>query len=80
VSIGTRVKVTDLGINHPETYAILGAWDSDPEKGVISYLTPVAQAILNHKPGEEIEFEFEGVRKRWRIDGIEPYTQPAPAG
>jgi transcription elongation GreA/GreB family factor len=28
--------------NQPETFTILGAWDSDPDKGVISYLTPVA--------------------------------------
>src|SRR5438034_7088772 len=38
VGLGTRVRVTDLVANHPETFTILGAWDSDPEKGVVSYL------------------------------------------
>ncbi|MCI0744420.1 MAG: GreA/GreB family elongation factor [Verrucomicrobia subdivision 3 bacterium] len=74
-SIGTRVRVTDLHNQHLEAFAILGAWDSDPEKGTISYLSPVAQSLLNHKVGEEIEFEMDGSRKRFRIDAIEP-VQP----
>jgi transcription elongation GreA/GreB family factor len=75
VSMGTRVDVTDLSNRHAETYAILGAWDGDPEKGIISYLTPVAQSLLNHKPGEEIEFEMEGTRKKYRIDAIAAYQK-----
>jgi len=78
VSIGTRVQVTDLATNHAETFAVLGAWDSEPEKGMISYLTPVAQAILNHKAGDEVEFELEGSRKRWRIESIEAFKHPVP--
>ena len=73
VSIGTIVNVTDLNANSAETFTILGAWDSDPEKGIISYLTPVAQSLLNHKPGEEVEFEMDGTKKRYRIDEITAY-------
>ena len=74
VSMGTSVKVTDLNTQHTETFTILGAWDGDPEKGIISYLTPVAQSLLNHKPGEAVEFEMDGVRKRYRIDEIQAFT------
>ena len=70
VSIGTVVRVIDLNANHAENFTILGAWDSDPEKGVISYLTPVAQSLLNHKAGEEIEFDMDGAKKRYRIEGL----------
>ena len=73
VTVGTVAKVTDLAQQQVETYTILGAWDSDPEKGVISYLTPVAQALMNHKPGDEVEFEMDGVSKRYRIEQIESY-------
>ena len=76
VNVGTIAKVTDLLQQHPEAFTILGAWDSDPEKGVISYLTPVAQSLMNHKTGDEVEFEMDGVRKRFRIDNIEPYKTP----
>ncbi len=73
VSMGNSVKVTDLNTQHTETFTLLGAWDGDPEKGIISYLTPVAQSLLNHKPGEAVEFEMDGVRKRYRIEEIQAY-------
>jgi transcription elongation GreA/GreB family factor/transcription elongation factor GreA-like protein len=73
VSIGTQVGVTDLDQQHSEQFIVLGAWDSDPEKGIISYLTPVAQALLNRKPPEEVEVPVEGGKKRYRIDSIVPF-------
>jgi transcription elongation GreA/GreB family factor len=73
VSIGTQVSVTDLDHQNAEQFNILGAWDSNPEKGVISYLTPVAQALLNRKPLEEVEVPVEGGKKRYRIDAIVPF-------
>lgn len=71
VSIGTRVKVTDLGSNASETYTILGAWDGDPDKNILSYLTPLAQAMVGKKPGEEVEFDMEGSKKRYRVETID---------
>ncbi|MGA2748136.1 MAG: GreA/GreB family elongation factor [Verrucomicrobiota bacterium] len=73
VSIGTEVAVTDLEHQHPEKFIILGAWDSNPEKGIISYLTPVAQGLLNKKPLEEVEVPVENAIKRYRIDTIVAY-------
>jgi transcription elongation factor GreA len=75
VSVGTEVKVTDLNANNPEQFTILGAWDSDPEKGVISYQTPVAQSLMGRKPGEEVDFDMDGTKKRYRIDAIEPFKK-----
>jgi len=71
--IGTIVQATDLGTNKPETFTVLGAWDFDAEKGIISYLTPIGQALLNRKVGDEVEAEVDGVRHRHRIEKIEPY-------
>lgn len=78
VSLGTVVRATDLNSGQPETFTILGAWDTDFDRGIISYLTPVAQALLNHKVGDEVEFEVHGERHRHRIESIEPY-RPATA-
>jgi transcription elongation GreA/GreB family factor len=72
VGIGTRVVVTDLTSQQRDSFTILGAWDSDPERGVISYLSPVAQSLLNRKSGEEVEFELDGSRRHYRIEQIEP--------
>jgi len=70
VSIGSVVHATDLQTNTGETFTILGAWDSDPDKGIVSYLSPVAQALLNRKVGDEVEFEIHGARHRHRIEQI----------
>jgi transcription elongation GreA/GreB family factor len=78
VSIGTIVQATDPGTNQPETFTILGAWDSEPDKGIISYLSPVAQALLNHKAGDDVEFELHGTKRRHRIDRIQTFKIAAP--
>ncbi|MDW7979807.1 MAG: GreA/GreB family elongation factor [Verrucomicrobiales bacterium] len=75
VSPGTVVKLTELETGHTETFTILGAWDSDPERGIISYLSPIAQVLMGHKPGEEVLLELEHGQKRYRIESITPYKQ-----
>jgi transcription elongation GreA/GreB family factor len=75
VGIGTVVSALDLESNQPVQFTILGAWDSDPDKGVISYLTPVGQGLLNHKVGDAVEFEIHGAQHRHRIDAIEAFKK-----
>ena len=75
----TVVIATDLGTNQRETFTILGAWDSDPDKGIISYLTPIGSALLNRKVGDEVEFELHGAKHRHRIEAIEAAPVTAPA-
>jgi transcription elongation GreA/GreB family factor len=62
VNLGTQVHVTELINNHHETFTVLGAWDGDPEKGLISYLTPVGQALLNRKVGDEVDLDLNGTK------------------
>jgi len=81
ISPGTRVNLTELTSNTTEQYSILGAWDTDPDKGIVSYLTPLAQALINKKVGEEADFEMDGLKKRYRVDRIEVCAMtstPAP--
>jgi transcription elongation factor GreA-like protein/transcription elongation GreA/GreB family factor len=73
VSIGDIVAVTDLEHQHTENFTILGAWDSDPDKGIISYLTAVGQALLNAKPGQEVEVPVEGGKRRYRVESISAF-------
>ncbi len=62
VSIGTIVTVRDKTSKKQETYTILGAWDGDPDRHIISYQTAIGQALLGHKAGEVVTLpngEFE---------------------
>jgi len=77
VNIGTIVQATNLETNQSESFTILGAWDSDPDKGIISYLSPVGAALLNHKVGDEVEFELHGTKRRHRIEKIQAWKTEA---
>ncbi|MGO9243356.1 MAG: GreA/GreB family elongation factor [Verrucomicrobiia bacterium] len=70
VSIGTSVTVTDLGANRSQTYHILGAWDGDPGRGIISYPAALAQTLLNKKVGDTVEAAGETTPQKLRIDKI----------
>jgi transcription elongation GreA/GreB family factor len=52
VSIGTIVTIQDQGDGRLDTYTILGAWDGDPEKNIVSYQSALAQAIIGKKVGD----------------------------
>jgi len=74
VSLGTKVTLKDTDTGALLVYTILGAWDSDLSKGIISYQTAVARALLNHTPGERIELSTgEGGLHHVVIEKIEPH-------
>lgn len=77
VGVGNHITMTDLDHNTSEQYTILGAWDFDAEKNHISYLTPMAQALLGKKVGDTVEVEREGQLKKYRLDAIEPFKTEA---
>lgn len=74
VSIGTIVHVTDVGQQTQENFTILGAWDSDPDRGIISYLSPLAQQLIHRKPGDEVILEQHG-GKKLQINRIEKISE-----
>jgi transcription elongation factor GreA len=72
VSIGTIVTLRDSDSGKEETYTILGAWDGDPERNIISYQTAIGQALLGHKPGEVVTLNTEHGTSKSEIISIEP--------
>src|SRR5204862_7006055 len=54
VSIGTIVTLRSVEPNKEEPYTILGAWDGDPDRNVISYQPAIGQALLGKKRGERV--------------------------
>ena len=57
ISFGTAVTVHNNKENTDATYTILGPWESDPENGIISYMSPLGNKLLNKKAGENIVFK-----------------------
>jgi transcription elongation GreA/GreB family factor/transcription elongation factor GreA-like protein len=74
VNIGTKVVLKDVNTGELLKYTILGAWDSDPVQGIVSYLTPLAKSILNKKVGVQVEIlTDEGLKRSVTIEKIESY-------
>ena len=53
-----------------EDITLVGAWDGDPDNNLISYLTPMGQAIFSSAPGEEVEFQLGEETRRLRVEAI----------
>ena len=89
VTPGCKVTWSDEETGEKETRSILGKWDSDPDSGIMSYLAPIAEALLGARKGEVVAIAAQGHR-RVRIEKIEnamtnshfdeaPADEPVPA-
>ena len=72
VSIGTVVTLRETTTDREETYTILGAWDGDPDRSIISYQTAIGQALLGRRLGEIVELNSAEDTGRYAIIAIEP--------
>ena len=54
ISIGTIITLREAESGQEESYTVLGAWDGDPERHIISYQTAIGQSLLGKKPGDRV--------------------------
>jgi transcription elongation factor GreA len=54
VVFGRTVLLYDLQTDEERTYQLVGPYDSEPEKGKISVKSPLGQALIGRKVGDEI--------------------------
>ena len=75
VSIGTVVNLESTNGAESITYTILGAWDSDPDKGILAYLSDRGAQILDKAVGDQVEFtSAEGTTQAYKIASISAYN------
>lgn len=58
IGVGCVVELLNP-VGDVETYTILGPWDINPEKGIISFQSKLAAAMIGCKVGESIGFKDE---------------------
>ena len=56
VSFGTKVTLHNNLENNEVVYTILGPWESNVDEGIISYLSPLGNNLLDMKNGEQRAF------------------------
>lgn len=63
IGIGSRFSLRHLANRETETYTLLGIWEADPEKGILSYSSPFGQEFLGKKIGEVLDVILPGGQK-----------------
>jgi len=71
VSIGTMITLNSIDDDKTEKYTILGPWESDPSKKVISYTSPIGETLLNKAVGDSVDMGIKNNKKRYKILKIE---------
>ncbi|MDR1458586.1 MAG: transcription elongation factor GreA [Puniceicoccales bacterium] len=74
VSIGTVVKLKAMRGKETVTYTVLGAWDSDPAKCILSYKTPLGQALLGKKVGDMVTIKIGQKEQSWTVQSINKWV------
>ncbi|MBP5358027.1 MAG: transcription elongation factor GreA [Treponema sp.] len=72
VSFGTTVTFRDNIANKDVTYTILGPWESDPNQGIISYLSPLGEHLLDATVGENRTFSINTNSYNLTVTSIVP--------
>lgn len=71
VSFGTKVTLHDNASGKDISYTILGPFESDPEQGIISYMSPLGAKLMDSKPGEHLEFAINKTQYDYTVKSID---------
>jgi transcription elongation factor GreA len=74
VNIGTTVILKDEEKGEERDYTILGPWDADFEKRMLSYRSPIAKSLLGLKVGDVVNLDIEEGKKNYMIKEIRRYS------
>ena len=70
VQILSKVEMTNMTNKAKMTYTIVSESEANLREGKISIQTPIAQGLLNHKVGDEVEVTIPRGTIKLRIDKI----------
>ena len=59
VRIGSTVEIQELDTMNKLTYRIVGSVEADPLNGLLSNVTPLAEAILDHRVNEVVTVKVD---------------------
>ena len=71
ITFGTTVTLKNNNSGNDETYTIIGPWESDPENKIISYMSPLGNALLDKKVGESFKVSINGNDYDYTVKAIE---------
>ena len=70
VLFGATVDVNDLESDKKQTYQIVGQYEANLEKSLISYISPLAKALIGKSKGDVVEVQTPKGTKVYEILAI----------
>ena len=67
VSVGTKVRLKDMGSNKTVEYHIVGSAEANPAELKLSNESPVGKAIMGHKKGDVVDAPTPKGAKKFKI-------------
>lgn len=72
IGFGTQFSVTPAGSDIVDVYIMLGPWESDPDRSVLSYQAPFARAFMGKAKGERVDIDLPLHTGRYVVMDIQP--------
>jgi len=73
ITFGTKVELMDQISNSTVDYIILGPWESNTEKNIISYQSPLGSHLLDRRLKDEVKFALNDKEYHYIVNKIEVY-------
>jgi len=71
IFVGTTVKLTKKGESDERIFTIVGSEEADSANGKISNESPLGEALLNKKKGDEVTVETPKGKTTWKVISVE---------
>jgi transcription elongation factor GreA len=72
IVFGTKVRVLDLDLNEAEDYTLVGPGEEDYDNNKILLTSPIGQALVGKKIGDEVDIPVPRGKLRYRVVEINP--------
>lgn len=70
IGVGNTVVVDDLEFDEELTFKIMGSFEADPTKGLISNESPLGRALIGAKKGDIVEVVTPASKAKYKVKDI----------
>ena len=67
ISFGSTINLIDVNSEEEFQYSIVGSVESNPDKGLISFNSPLSKQLLGKQEGDEIKAQLPAGQKEFEV-------------